>query len=73
MSTIMRMMCRGVRNWPFTPAVDSLESRYSYTSPRASPFFSWAMSAEMLSMAETILSSISGVGTLKMASPMYLE
>ena len=28
-STIMRMMCRGVRNWPLMPAVVSLLSRYS--------------------------------------------
>src|ERR1035438_4564688 len=30
MLTIMRMMWRGVRNWPFWPAVLSLPSRYSY-------------------------------------------
>ena len=28
-STIMRMMCRGVRNCPFTPDWAILESRYS--------------------------------------------
>ena len=28
-STIIRMMCRGVRNWPLTPAVAILDKRYS--------------------------------------------
>jgi len=29
MATISAMMCRGVRNWPFTAALTILESRYS--------------------------------------------
>lgn len=32
-STIISMICRGVRNWPFRPAVASLPSIYSYRSP----------------------------------------
>ena len=38
--TIMRMMCRGVRNCPLRPAVFSLASRYSYRSPCTS-WFCW--------------------------------
>ena len=36
-STITRMICRGVRNWPFTPAVDNLDSKYSYYSTVSAP------------------------------------
>ena len=36
-STILRMMCLGVRNWPLMPAVVSLLSKYSYRSPLVSP------------------------------------
>ena len=42
-STIILMMCRGVRNWPFTPAVAILDRRNSYTSPRTSLSRSWAI------------------------------
>ena len=35
-STINWMMWRGVRNWPFCPAVAILPSMYSYTSPLVS-------------------------------------
>lgn len=62
-STINLMMCRGVRNCPFTPAEASFDSRYSYRSPLVSRF-----SRGTSSSIPTTLDSSAGVGMVKLAS-----
>ena len=56
-STMSRMMWRGVRNWPFCPEVAILESMYSYTSPLVS-----RSSIGMASRPSTAFCNSAGVG-----------
>ena len=63
MSTISLMMWRGVRNWPLTPAVAILDSRYSYRSPLVS-----RSAMGMSSSMSTTRDSNCGVGMVDRAS-----
>ena len=64
--TIISRMCLGVRNWPFWPAIDSLPSMYSYTSPCMSmPSRSCSYKSSSPVM---IFSSTCGVGIKNIAS-----
>ena len=65
-STISRMMWRGVRNWPFWPALAILPSMYSYRSPLVS-----RSSMGTWSSMSTTLASNAGVGMVKRASFMW--
>ena len=65
-STIILIICLGVLNCPFVPAVDNFERRYSYTSPFVS--LSFILS---LSIAVTTLCNIIGVGMINIASSIY--
>ena len=62
MSTIMRMMCRGVRNCPLVPAEAILDSMYSYRSPLVS-----RSSMSTPSMSCTTWSNSRGVEMMKVA------
>ena len=64
-STIRRIMCRGVRNCPFCPEFASFPSMYSYTSPLVS-----LSSMGMWSIRSTTLASSAGVGMVNRASRM---
>jgi hypothetical protein len=61
-------MWRGVRNWPFCPAVAILPSMYSYRSPLVS-----RSSIGTLSIMSTTLANSAGVGMVKRAPSMCLE
>ena len=65
-STIILMMWRGVRNWPFWPAVDSFPSIYSYRSPCMS--ISDISCSYKSSSPVMIFWSTCGVGMRNMAS-----
>jgi hypothetical protein len=67
-STISWMMCRGVRNWPFCPAVAILPSMYSYRSPLTSPRSSGSSFS-----ASTAFTRRFGVGMVNRASFMWWE
>ena len=64
----MSRMCLGVRNCPFVPAVFSLESMYSYRSPR-SAMLSPRLS-NRASMPSTAFCSVFGVGMPNVADSM---
>lgn len=64
-STIILMMWRGVRNWPFCPLVASLDSRYSYTSPMMS-----LLERSISSSFSTMRVRVRGLLTRKVASFM---
>ena len=66
-STISWMMWRGVRNWPFCPALAILDSMYSYTSPLVS-----RSSIGIASSPSTAFSSSAGVGMVSRAPFMCL-
>ena len=66
-STISLMMWRGVRNWPFCPALAILPSMYSYRSPLVS-----RSSIGMASSRSTTLASSAGVGMVNRASFIWV-
>jgi len=67
-STMSRMMWRGVRNCPFCPAVAILPSMYSYRSPLVS-----RSSMGTLPIMSTTLASNAAVGIVKRAPSMCFE
>ncbi len=67
-STIISIICLGVLNCPFFPAVVNLLSMYSYRSPKSFK----GKSAISSSILVTTVSSILGVGIVKIASSINL-
>lgn len=70
-ATIISIICRGVRNCPFSPEESIIDKRYSYKSPKTSPSGCASRYAKISSICDTIRSSFSGVGILNRAFFIY--